>query len=146
MGKNTCYPSSQKGHKKSSSNSSSSGKHGVHHSRTGRSSYPSYGSRIEDDMRSTSSAYSTISTFSSKVDSDIRSTGFAYSRISTFSSRVNRDIRSNLSRDSYYRIYSRVDDDTRSIASTTSRSSLGSAPAWSSRVDSYIRSNTSKIS
>ncbi|KAK7348697.1 hypothetical protein VNO80_23317 [Phaseolus coccineus] len=165
MGKNPSYPS-QKGHKKSSSNSSSSGKPRVNHSRiqsvqsntttyAENSSVQNFRSRVDDCIRSSHSRMqnSTIS-YPGRIENDMRSTtGLAYSRISTFSSRVDNDIRSSHSRAAYSRISnsypsyeSMVDNDTRSVVSSVSGSSLGTSPSWSYRLDSDIRTNASHIS
>ncbi|ESW25646.1 hypothetical protein PHAVU_003G053500 [Phaseolus vulgaris] len=163
MGKNPSYPS-QKGHKKSSSNSSSSGKR--NYSRIGsvksntttyanNSSVQNFGSRVDDCIRSNHSRMQNSTTLSylSRIENDMRSTGLAYSRLSTFSSRVDSDIRSSHSSNAYSRISnsypsyeSMVDNDTSSVVSSVSGSSLRTAPSWSYRLDSDIRTNASRIS
>ncbi|KAK8470782.1 hypothetical protein PHAVU_003G053501 [Phaseolus vulgaris] len=163
MGKNPSYPS-QKGHRKSSSNgSSSSGKARVKHSRIesvksnttiypNNSSVQSFGSTVDDCIRTSHSGmqnWAALLSYLSRVENDMRSTGLAYSRLSTFSSKVDSDIQSSHhSRisNSYPSYESMVDNDTSSVVSSVSGSSLRTAPSWSTRLDSDIRSNASRTS
>lgn len=113
-------------------------------------SVQNFSSRVDNCIRSSysgmqNSALISYPSYASRMENDMKSNCMAYSRISTFSSRVDKDIRSNLSSDSYSRSYaSMVDNYTRSVTSSVSGSSLGSLPSWSSQVDSGIRSRASQ--
>ncbi|KAL9325235.1 hypothetical protein ACSQ67_005880 [Phaseolus vulgaris] len=112
------------------------------------SSVQSFSSRVDDCIRTRQfgKQYAAELSYLWRVENDMKSTGFAYSGRSSFSSKVDSDIRSSHhSRisNSYPSYESMVDNDTITAVSSVSGSSLRTAPSWSTRLDSDIRSSSS---